>query len=132
MTISGFQNLRVSAVRPDLDCDYVEQQKGKSQQRRTIQGVPRSNSESAFEPGAGNRQPVAASFTQSQQFFTAKSIQNSDPSIKLQITIDKLSENTTLTPESSLLFLPLPLKAHMKATRFNFDEKNDAQQNRCS
>lgn len=51
----------MSAVQPDPHAGYGELQTYKGLQQRTIRGAPRSSTKTSFEPGAGNRQPAAAS-----------------------------------------------------------------------
>ena len=51
-------------AQPDLHDDYDELQIKPIQQQQTAQVAHRSNAKTSYEPGAGNRQPAAASFNQ--------------------------------------------------------------------
>lgn len=51
----------MSAVQPDPHAGYDEPQTKKGLKLRTIQEAPRSSTKTSFEPGAGIRQPAAAS-----------------------------------------------------------------------
>lgn len=55
--------LKQSAPHDPPGADYDEEQTRQNLQLRISQEAPRSNMKTSFEPGAGNRLPVAASFT---------------------------------------------------------------------